>query len=284
MLTTRPAPSSAASAFLPRPARVLRVVRHTEHDTLFEVRFEDDSPLGHAPGQFVQVSIAGVGECPISLSSSPTRAPSFDLTVRRVGEVTTAIHRLRPGDEVGIRGPFGHGVGVAEFENHDVLIVCGGCALAPARSLIQFILDKRERFGAFCILYGARSPAEMLFRDELEAWTARPDVLCRSIVDHADATWRGPVGVVTKLFDETAALNIPEARALVIGPPTMFRFAVWELISRKFPPEHLYCSLERRMKCGIGKCGHCQVNGIYSCVDGPVFNYARIAHIREALE
>jgi sulfite reductase subunit B len=284
MLTTEKTRRAAvANPYLPIPAEVVRATTLTALENLYELRLPDGKRLDHKPGQFVQVSIPGVGECPISVCSSPTRPDSFELAVRRVGEVTTAIHRLRAGDTVGVRGPLGRGFDVNQFFQTDVLIVVGGCALAPARSLIQFILDRRDRFGAFHLLYGGRSPAELLFRDELEAWQARKDVDCRVTVDRADDGWQGGIGVVTKLFEDLPHLNVKRTRAVVIGPPAMFRFAVLEVLRLGIAQEHIYCSMERRMKCGIGKCGHCQMNDLYACIDGPVFSYADIAAVREAL-
>jgi sulfite reductase subunit B len=270
--------------YLPTPARILGVTRQTSLENLYDVRRDDGRRLGHAPGQFVQVSVFGVGECPISVCSSPTRPDSFQLTVRRVGEVTTAIHRLEPGDEVGIRGPLGHGFDVQRFFDHDIIIVAGGCALAPARSLIHYILDERTRFGAFHLLYGARSPEEMLFRDELTDWQARTDINCHITIDRPDDGWDGSVGLVTTLFDHLPRIDLRNTRAVVIGPPAMFRFVMMKLLALGVAQKHVYCSLERRMKCGIGKCGHCQVNQLYACLDGPVFNFAEISRVREAIQ
>ncbi|MEK6643120.1 MAG: FAD/NAD(P)-binding protein [Planctomycetota bacterium] len=272
------------SAYMPETAEILRVRPMTELDTLLDVRRKNGIPLGHSPGQFVQVSILGVGECPISICSSPTQPDMFQLCVRRVGEVTGFIHRLKVGDPIGIRGPLGHGFNIHELHGHDMLIIAGGCALAPARSLIQYILDRRGDFGRFDLLYGGRSPRELLFYDELVEWQRSDAVNCHVIVDHPGDTWKGRTGVVTKLFDELAPLDLDRTRVAVIGPPIMFKFVMMEVLARGIPQSHIYCSLERRMKCGIGKCGHCQVNDAYACLDGPVFNYSRLTELREALE
>lgn len=274
-----PAPGSV---YVPHAARVERVTRMTPYDALLDLRLESGAPLGHQPGQFVQVSIAGVGECPISVCSSPTRPPIFQLSVRRVGEVTSAIHRLSPGDSIGIRGPLGRGINPAELYSRDILIVVGGCALAPARSMIHYILDKRSRFGRFDLLYGARSPQELLFRREFRVWSESRAMNFQVTVDSGDATWRGRVGLVTDLFRDLCKLDPGNTAALIIGPPAMFRFVLREILLREIPPEQIFCSLERRMKCGIGKCGHCQVNDLYSCIDGPVFRYSEIRTRPEA--
>jgi NAD(P)H-flavin reductase len=269
-------------AYEPRPAEILEVRSLTALERHYRLALDGGAPLSHMPGQFVQVSIPGVGECPISICSSPTRPHAFELTVRRVGEVTDAIHRLRVGDQVGIRGPLGRGFDVRELHGSDILIVAGGCALAPARSLIQYILDRRPRFGEFHLLYGARSPAELLFRHDLEVWQDDPRVRCMVTVDRFDESWRGHTGVVTRLFQQLPRLS-PHTKVAVIGPPVMFKFVMLELIQRRIPERSIYCSLERRMKCGIGKCGHCQINHLYACVDGPVFPYSELATVREAI-
>lgn len=270
------------SQYTPRAARIMNITRMTPYDALFDIQFEDGTPLGHRPGQFVQISIPGVGECPISVCSSPTRPPLFQLSVRRVGEVTSAIHHLHVGDLVGIRGPLGRGIDPQEIDGSDILIVVGGCALAPARSLIHYILDQRMRFGRFDLLYGARSPKELLFRNELKVWRDSRDVNCQITVDSGDATWHGRTGVVTQLFTDLPAMNVDNTHAVIIGPPTMFRFVLKEVLNRNISEERVFCSLERRMKCGIGKCGHCQVNDLYACIDGPVFRYSEVRTRPEA--
>lgn len=273
-----------ASAYLPRPARVGAVKTLTAQERLLEIERCDGQPLGHQPGQFVQLSLVGVGECPISICSSPTRGNSFQLCVRRAGEVTTHIHRLQPGQVVGVRGPLGRGFDLNDLYGNDLLIVAGGLGLAPARSLIQYVLDERSRFGQFHLLYGARHPSELLFREDLAAWRENPDVDFHLTVDRPDEAWRGKVGVVTTLFRALPPLDPRSTRVVVIGPPVMFKFVVLEVLGRRIPQNYIYCSLERRMKCGIGKCGHCQVNHVYVCMDGPVFIYGRLKALREAFE
>lgn len=274
----------AADPYLPCPARILSTRKLTELETLFEMQLEDERPLGHVPGQFVQVSLLGIGECPISICTSPTRGPSFGLCVRRVGDVTECLHRLRVGDIVGIRGPLGHGFDVEEIHGKDVVIVAGGLGLAPVRSLIQYILDERDRFGEFHLLYGSRAPAELLFQEDLILWREDRRLNFHMTVDRGDAQWRGRTGVVTTLFHELPRLNPDTTAFVIVGPPVMFKFVVLEVLARGIPQRSVYCSLERRMKCGIGKCGHCQANDVYVCVEGPVFTYGRLKALREALE
>jgi len=270
--------------YQPSPADIVRVTPLTAADTLFEIDPPRGAVAAHAPGQFMQVSVMGVGECPISICTSPTRPERLGLCIRRVGEVTAAIHKLRAGDVLGLRGPYGRGFDVNALHGSNLLIVAGGCALAPARSLIQYVLDRRERFDEFHVLYGARSPAEILFSDEVAEWQRSRQIACHVTVDHPDASWSGAVGVVTRLFEQLPALDPAATTAVVIGPPVMFRFAVAEVLKLGVAPPRIFCSLERRMKCGVGKCGHCQVNQVYVCQDGPVFTYDELRRLPEAMK
>ncbi len=273
---------TSGSLYLPRMAEVLRIRTLTEKEKVFTLRLEQGQSLAHQPGQFVEVSLFGIGEAPISVSSSPTRNGTFELCVRAVGDVTNAMHRLQEGDWVGIRGPFGHGFPVAKMRGKDLLFAAGGLGLAPLRSLIQFVLDERPSFGRVIILYGARNPGELLFRDELEEWAHRNDVEFHLTVDRADASWTGHVGVITTLFPKVA-VNPRSTVAVTCGPPIMYRFVLIELLAKGLPENQIYLSLERRMKCGVGKCGHCQINGVYCCQEGPVFSYAQVKGLKEAI-
>lgn len=271
------------SLYLPAMARVLSVETMTPAEKVFELARTDGQPLGHAPGQFVEVSLLGVGEAPISICSSPTEGETFRMCVRGVGGVTRSLHRLGPGACVGIRGPFGRGFPTERFEGMNVLFVAGGIGMAPLRSAIRYVLDHRDRYGAVTILYGARTPTELLFRDDLRAWSLRYDVDVRMTVDRGDASWTGRTGVITTLFP---ALEIDPERtaAVVVGPPVMYRFVLLELMNKRIPESQVVFSLERRMKCGVGKCGHCQINGTYVCREGPVFEYPRLRTLWEAVE
>jgi len=275
--------SGESRLYTPEIAAVARVKPLTEREQLFEIRLDGGRSLGHKPGQFVQVSVLGVGEVPISVSSSPSRSNgSFELAVRQVGNVTGALHRLEPGARVGIRGPFGTNFPVDEMRGQDVLFVAGGIGLVPLRSLINEVLDNRSDYGRVIILFGARSPAERLFTDELDEWRSRPDVEYLDTVDRADEGWKGNVGVITTLFPKIS-IDPAKTYCVVVGPPIMYRFVIPEAKKKGLPNERIIVSLERRMKCGVGKCGHCQINGIYVCRDGPVFRYSEIINLQEAL-
>lgn len=283
MTTTLMTPTGA-SRYLPTPCAIDRIDVLTEKEKRFVLRLPGDRPLGHQPGQFVMVSILGVGEAPISVCSPPLGQAEFELTIRQVGNVTDALHRFRAGDRVGIRGPYGHGFDVREFEGKDVLFIAGGIGLAPLRSLIAYIAHPacRDRFGRVNLLYGAKTPAELLFTDDLKAWAGPGRMDVRVTVDRPTADWKGDVGVVTTLLPDIA-LNPRETMVAIVGPPVMYRFVLLEVFGRGVPFSNIRLSLERRMKCGIGVCGHCQINGLYACQHGPVLTYADLRSLDEAL-
>jgi NAD(P)H-flavin reductase len=192
------------------------------------------------------------------------------------------MHNLQPGDYLGIRGPFGKSFPIASMKGKDILFAAGGLGLAPLRSLINEVLDQRGSFGRVIILYGTKNPSEILFKDELLEWAEREDVEFHMTVDRGDENWRGHVGVITTLFPRVT-LNPRNTVAATCGPPIMYRFVLMELLGKGIPESQIYLSLERRMKCGVGKCGHCQINDLYCCQDGPVFCYRDIKGLEEAL-
>lgn len=269
--------------YRPRPATLLRVQALTKQEMFFEVKLNSGEPLGHWPGQFVQVSVPGFGEAPFSISSSPTRGDSFELVVRRVGVVSGALHRLRPVDQVGIRGPFGtHFPVEGAMKGHDLLFLAGGIGLVPLRSAIQYVLDRRSDYGRIMILIGSRTSADRLFVDEIESWRrSTTDITVLETVDHRDSHWPGIEGVITMLLP-LVRLNPARTVALICGPPIMYKFVIVELKKSGVPETAIYVSLERRMKCGVGKCGHCQIEHLYACRDGPVFRVSDITDVEEA--
>jgi sulfite reductase subunit B len=273
----------APSIYQPIMLSILEITSMTEMEKVFKIELPFPISLEHKPGQFVQVSVLGVGEAPISISSSPSRSKnSFELCVRRVGALTNALHALSPGDVVGVRGPFGRGFPLERFRGKDILFAPGGLGLAPLRSVINEVLDDRSNYGRIIILYGAREPAEILFQDEMHEWAAREDVELHLTVDQADGEWKGNVGVITTLFPNIQ-VSPRNTVAITCGPPVMYRFVLMELLGMGIPEGNIWLSLERRMKCGVGKCGHCQMDHIYVCQDGPAFSYAEIRHLEEAL-
>ncbi len=226
-------------------------------------------------GQFNMLYPFGTGEVPISISGDPGDTGRLIHTVRAVGAVTDALGQLRPGDSVGVRGPFGTAWPVAEAEGEDVVIVTGGIGLAPLRPAIYQILANRPRYGKVAILYGARSSDEILFRRELEQWSARLDTYVDVTVDRASPGWAGNVGVVTKLIGRTT-FDAPHTVALVCGPEIMMRFTVDALNAAGVDDRRIYASMERNMKCAVGFCGHCQFGSSFVCKDGPVFRFDKI--------
>ncbi|MBE0410276.1 MAG: FAD/NAD(P)-binding protein [Anaerolineales bacterium] len=269
--------------FTPIIARLESIKQLTELEKVFKLNLPDGISLGHRPGQFVEVSSLGIGEAPISISSSPSRSNgSFEMCVRKVGDVTSALHNLEVGDTMGIRGPYGRGFPYEKFRGKDILFAPGGLGLAPLRSLINQVLDERALYGRVIILYGARNPSELLFKDELKEWGERDDVELHLTVDRGDESWTGHIGVITTLFPQISVYP-RNTVAITVGPPVMYRFVLMELLGKGISEGNIWMSLERHMKCGVGKCGHCQINHIYACQSGPAFSYAEIKGLEEAL-
>ena len=270
------------SIYLPEIAKIVSIRRLTELEKYFEIRLENQREFSFIPGQFVQLSVFGVGEAPISISSSPFDKDSIGVCIRRVGDVTSAIHRLEIGSYLGIRGPLGNGFPIEELKGKDILFIAGGLGLAPLRSMIYYVLEKRHDFGRVIILYGTKTPEEILFRDEMETWNKREDIELTVTINRPDKNWLGKTGVVTRLIP-FLKLDPQDTYALVVGPPVMYKYALLELQEKRIPATNIILSLERRMKCGVGKCGHCQVNGVYVCLDGPKFSYQTLKFLPEAL-
>jgi NAD(P)H-flavin reductase len=273
---------SEVSPYMPRWAEISRIEDLTENEKLFEMRLLSGGPLRQMPGQFVELSVFGVGEAPLSISSAPRDDHFFELAIRKVGNLTTAVHGLNIGDKVGIRGPYGNHFPVEESKGKDLLFVAGGVGLVPLRSFIHYVLARRSVYGEVTILFGARNPSERLFLDELEQWRMREDIRFLDTVDRADSDWEGNVGVITTLFPKIQ-INPLKTLCVTVGPPVMYRYVMLEAKALGLPDSNIYLSLERKMKCGLGKCGHCQINHIYVCQDGPVFTYEEISDVEEAL-
>ena len=269
------------SSYRIKKAKILQAEKITEKEKIFEIALKNGEGLDHEPGQFVMVSLLGIGEIPISVCSSPTKRDSFDICVRAVGKVTNCLHNLEAGDEIGIRGPYGKGFPVRILEGNDLLIIAGGLGIAPLRSLINYVLANRRDFGKVHILLGCKEPKELLFSDELEGWNERTDLYYACTVDRASPDWAGNVGLITTLIP---GVDIEPARtfAAVVGPPVMYKFVIKELLAKEIPERQILLSFERHMKCGNGKCGRCQIQSLYCCQDGPVFNYEQIKNMSEA--
>jgi NAD(P)H-flavin reductase len=225
------------------------------------------------------VSIFGFTEAPISICSSPTDKGYFDLAVRNVGAFTNKLHKLGKGDMVGVRGPFGKGFPIDNMFGYDILIVAGGLGIVPLRSLIRYISYNKNDFGHVQILIGCRTPHELLFKEETSEWMKRSEIKINCTVDKADPEWHGNVGLITSLIPGVD-INPARTYAVVVGPPIMYRFVITELLKKNIPDHQIIVSLERRMRCGQGKCGHCQIEGIYVCQSGPVFDYSQLKNFK----
>jgi NAD(P)H-flavin reductase len=269
--------------YLPHLTKITEMRRETADTLTFRLRFVDPG-LARAfifrPGQFVEISVFGVGEAPIGFASGCSNGDGFEVTVKAMGSVTRALHRLQAGDWVGIRGPFGNSFSYEAAKGQDILIVGGGIGLPPLRSLIEAILQEREAFGKITILYGARTPADRVYKEELDRWKNRGDLLVLETVDVGDDSWTGPVGVVTTLFKQIAP-DPSRMIAYTCGPPIMIKFVIQDLLRMGFAEDRIVSTLERYMKCGVGKCGHCAIGHMYVCVDGPVFTYKQIKDLPE---
>ena len=270
--------------YSPLEGTIVKTTQMTDMEKFFEIKVEGLEEFGNMPGQFVQLSIFGIGEAPISISSSPTREAKdcFEICVRKVGVFTNALHNLEVGDKVGVRGPFGKPFPIDEMKGNDLLFVAGGLGIVPLRSLINFVIDKRRDFGDVTILLGCKQPKDRLFAEEIEQWNQMTDINYACTVDKADPEWKGNVGVITTLIPGVD-IDVNRTYAVVVGPPIMYKFVIAELIKKGLSEKQIVLSLERRMKCGLGKCGHCQINDKYVCQDGPTFTYDEIKGLEEAL-
>jgi len=259
--------------FLPHPAVIRRIVPLSPDTKLYHLEFKDprrQKDFTFQPGQFVELSLAGLGEAPISLTSSPLTRDHFQLCIKRVGRLTDFLDSLGEGRTVAVRGPYGNGFPLEQLYGFDLVFVAGGIGLAPLRSLITTVLAEPHKFGTLQIFYGARNPDEIIFREELEQWQQHADV--QVTVDRGDESWQGPVGYVSQLVEQAEVS--PHSSAVVCGPPAMFKPTVDKLREKGVEKVNVSISAERRMKCGIGKCGNCIAGGeVYVCLEGPVFTY-----------
>ncbi len=269
------------SPYLPVRARIERITRLTEKERLFFVAPEDESALLFSPGQFFMIGLPGYGEGPFSISSPPENAAKgFEICVRAVGNLTNALHRLKKGDYLWIRGPFGRGFDVRDMLGKDMVFVAGGIGIVPMRSLIKAMLRPDNR-GSLTLIYGSKGAGDMLFSGEMDEWREKGLSVLLTI-DRPEQGWNGNVGVVTTLMPRLN-LNPTNTLAVIIGPPVMYKFVILSLKEKRIAHENIFVSLERRMKCGLGKCGHCQINSVYTCQEGPVFRLSELKGLPEAV-
>ncbi len=257
--------------YLPAKAKISKITEECEGIKTFRISHS----LKHEPGQFVEISVLGIGECPISMCSSSDK--HLDLCIRDVGNVTHKIHTLKPEDSVFIRGPYGTGYPMKEMKGRDLIIIGGGTGTAPLRAVLEHIEQNRKSYNDVQTFLGFRSPSDILFKSDMKRWEKAFNL--NITVDKADKGWKGPVGVVTLLL-EKAKLN-KDAVVITCGPPIMIKFVIETLKKKGFRDEQIYVSLERLMYCGIGKCGHCMMGNKYICKDGPVFRYDKVKDIKD---
>jgi len=275
-------PEISANPYLPHPATIAQITRETEANDVktFRVEFCDPSAweqFHYRPGQFAEISVFGVGEAPISITSSPTQKGYLEFSVKKLGQVTTALHYSAEQTVIGVRGPYGNTFPVDMMQGKDLLFVGGGIGLAPLRSLINYVLSPEHRgeFGRVKIIYGARSSGDLVFKDELATWEKRDDIDLVVTIDRPEEGWSGRVGFVPAVLKEEAPS--PEGMiAVTCGPPIMIKFVLSTLTELGFSPDQIVTTLEMRMKCGIGKCGRCNIGNKYVCLDGPVFTYRQL--------
>jgi NAD(P)H-flavin reductase len=273
-----------ADPMLPVPVGIKKVVWETDDTfTLFLDPGEMREEFRFLPGQFNMLYVFGAGEAAISISSDPSNHRGLAHTIHRVGTVTSALSHKKRGDVIGLRGPYGSSWPVSAAKGKDVCIVAGGIGLAPLRPLLYAMFHDREDFGRIILLYGSRSPLDLLYRVELEEWENNNEVEVLITVDRSDSSWKGHIGVVTTLFSYVK-LDARETVAFVCGPETMMKFTLNELEQRNVPMDQIYVSMERNMKCAVGFCGHCQYGPTFICKDGPVFPYPRVRSLLDKKE
>ena len=268
--------------YVPMPARIEKIFLENDARDIktFDLSFvnkEEEKSFSFLPGQFAELSLLGFGECPIGIASSPTEVGHLLFTVKRAGFVTKQLHRADVGDVIGVRGPFGNGYPLDLMEGKNLLIVGGGFAFTTLRATAKYVLEKgnRARYKDLTIIYGARSPGELIYKQELSDWEAEDNLNMFITVDKGDESWKRRVGFVPTILEQVAP-GSNNTIALVCGPPVMIKFTLPVLQKLGFAPEQTFLSLEMRMKCGIGKCGRCNIGHKYVCVDGPVFSCAEL--------
>jgi sulfhydrogenase subunit gamma (sulfur reductase) len=275
------------NVYQPKVAVLDRVTEEIPEVRTFHWHFVDqvaqEAFLHFQPGQFAQVSLFGAGEFPASLPSSPSEGETF-FTVRQVGSCTTALHQLKEGDLFAVRGPYGNGFPMEAYHGKNLVFVAGGIGLIPLRSCIVYAVAHRDRYRSIQIFYGSRTPRELMYLPKLREWERSKGVECYLTVDRGDKGWTGHVGVVGTLFKKPDVhIPVDDTIAFVCGPPVMFRFVIKDLLAVGFHSRNIVSTLERYMKCGVGKCGHCCIGMAYVCVDGPVFTYEQILKLGETI-
>lgn len=294
------------SIYLPKVATIVDKRIMTPLDILFELKVKDRE-FWYSPGQFVELSVPGIGEAPFFIASLPTDDNRFEVVIRRLGTLTKELFSLQIGDTIGIRGPYGNPLAMGDMRGKSLLFVAGGLGMATVRPVLQYILQNRDQYKHVSLLYGCEHPSQRLFVDDLSSWKMRDDIEVHESVDTTDLSqylelchmdlsysglinewkskeWSENIGVITTLFPRLNNIIPEESYAIVVGPPVMYKYVILNLRDLGFSDSHIIVSLERRIRCGLGKCGHCQMNNIYVCREGPLFYFSDINQIREAFE
>jgi len=268
--------------YMPIPATIDHIVEETPTIKTFGLRPEE--PIVFQAGQFVELTVPGVGEAPFTPSSSPAVTEELEITIMQVGQVTDALHQMSVGDRLGIRGPYGQAYPIEQFHGREILIVGGGCGVGPLRALLFALFEDLDHFERILVRIGARTPHDLVFKDAASnRWNEGEKVDVLVSVDESEAGWTGPVGVVTTILNEPYLTCHPEQGvAIMCGPPMMMKFVSQTLVERGYAPSDIYMSLERNMSCGLGKCGHCRLGPYHVCYDGPVFTYAQLQALPES--
>lgn len=267
----------AVNPYQPIPCKISKVMDETPTIKTFTIK---PKPLNFEAGQFVELTVPGIGEAPFTPSSSPFDEEKIELTIMKVGRVTSKLFELQPGDTVGIRGPYGKRYPLEEFKGKEIFIVGGGVGIAPLRSLFLALINSIDDYKKIYIRYGARTPKDIVYKHLLPEWQKLNKVDIVQTVDVGDDTWKGPVGVVTVILDKIP-VDFKNSVAIVCGPPIMMKFVTLRLLDAGFASEDIYLSMERNMSCGLGMCNHCRVGELYVCKDGPVLTWAQIKHVEE---
>jgi sulfite reductase subunit B len=264
--------------YRPIKATIEDIIQETPAIKTFRLRLE--SEFSFRTGQFIELTVPGLGEAPFTPSSDPGVKQNIDLTIMNVGTVTSRLHNMAKGEVLGVRGPYGKGYPLEKFKSKDILIVGGGVGLAPLRSLLFSLFSGIENYNKVMLCYGSRTSADIVYKTSLPEWAKKNKVSVLTTVDVGDASWNGNVGLVTTILKDLP-VDLNKAVAIVCGPPIMMKFVTLKLLDLGFKPEDIYLSMEKSMSCGLGKCGHCRVGKFYACKDGPVFTYAELKDIHD---
>jgi sulfite reductase subunit B len=262
--------------YQPIEAKVFDIIEETHNIKTFCI--EPKEPMGFKTGQFVELTIPGIGEAPFTPSSDPNIKDKMEITIMNVGRVTSILHSMSPSFTLGIRGPYGNGYPLDKFKHKEILIVGGGVGLAPLRSFILALFSEIQDYKKIVIRYGSRSPKDIVYKAQIPQWAKHKNVDLVTTVDVGDNTYKGNVGLVTTILKDLT-LDIGSAISVVCGPPIMMKFVTFKLSDLGFSPERIYLSMEKNMSCGLGKCGHCRIGKYYVCKDGPVFTYEQLKDI-----